>query len=66
MHIRLHGCYYVLDKDLKIDSGSYGHDVFVVKISKDKRRVKVKTITSIERNNTENGIRVFLLSVFGL
>ena len=57
--IRLHGCYFVLDKDLKIDTDTFGHDVFVVKISKNKKMVKVKTVTSIERNAEENGVRVF-------
>ncbi len=57
--VRLHGCYYVTDKDLKIHSEVGGHDVFVVKFSKDHKRVKVKTITSIEKNTLENGNRVF-------
>ena len=40
--------YYVSNKDLKLDDGVPGHEVIVVRISKDKRRVKVKTITSVE------------------
>ena len=57
--VRLHGCYYVTDVDLGIDSEVGGHDVFVIKFSKDRKRVKVKTVTSIERNGLENGQRVF-------
>ena len=57
--IRLHGCYYVTNVDLGIDSFNGGHDVFVIKFSKDRKRVKVKTVTSLERRNLENGIRVF-------
>ena len=57
--IRIHGCYFATDDDLKIGDGHNGHDVFVIKESKDKRRVKVKTITSIERKELENGKRVF-------
>ena len=59
MKIKMHGTYFVRDKDLKIDTETFGHDVFVVKFSKDKKKVKVKTITSIEKNNLENGQRVF-------
>ena len=57
--VRLHGCYYVKDIDLGLETETFGHDVFVVRFSKNKKRVKVKTITSIERNGTENGNRVF-------
>lgn len=57
--VRIHGCYYVEDQDLGIDTGTYGHDVFVIAFSKDKKKVKVKTITSIERKGKENGLRVF-------
>lgn len=57
--IVLHGCYFVKDKDLKIATETFGHDVFVVKISKNKKKVKVKTITSIEKWKPENGQRVF-------
>ena len=58
MVVRLHGRYFVKDSDLK-KSETYGHDVFVIKFSKDKKRVKVKTVTFIERNGLENGMRVF-------
>ena len=51
--IVLHGCYSAKNSDLgirdrkgKLMNGE--HDVFVVKFSKDKKRVKVKTITSLE------------------
>ena len=57
--VRLHGCYFVKDKDLGIVTETFGHDVFVIRISKNKKRVKVKTITSIEKNGLENGQRVF-------
>ena len=30
----LHGCYYVTDKDLGINSEVGGHDVFVIKFNK--------------------------------
>ena len=43
--------YFVSNKDLKLDDGAPGHQVVVVKISKNKKRVKVKTITSIESSS---------------
>lgn len=55
----LHGSYYVTDKDLGIDSEVGGHDVFVIRFNKKRNRVKVKTVTSVERNGLENGQRVF-------
>lgn len=59
MKIVKHGCYFLKDKDLRINSETFGHDVFLIKFSKDRKKVKVKTITSIERNGLENGQRVF-------
>ena len=59
MKVVKHGCYFAKDKDLGIDSETFGHDIFVIKFSKDRKRVKVKTITSIERNGLENSQRVF-------
>lgn len=55
----LHGSYYATDKDLGIESEVGGHDVFVIKFNKKRNRVKVKTVTSIERKDLENGQRVF-------
>ena len=57
--VLLHGSYYATDKDLGINSEVGGHDVFVIKFNKKRDRVKVKTVTSIERNSLENGQRVF-------
>ena len=59
MKIVKHGCYFVKDKDLRINFETFGHDVFLIKFSKDRKKVKVKTITSIERNGLENGQRMF-------
>ena len=51
--------YYVANKDLGLDDGVPGHEVIIVKISKDRTKVKVKTITSIERPNKEGEKRKF-------
>ena len=48
MRVRVNKVYYVANIDLKLDYKVPGHDVLVVKESKDKKRVKVKTITSLE------------------
>ena len=37
MRIYKHGCYFVLDKDLGITTETFGHDVFVIKFSKNKK-----------------------------
>ena len=46
--------YYVSNKDLNLGDEAPGHQVIVVKLSKDKKRAKVKTITSLE-SPTKNG-----------
>lgn len=46
--IKLYKVYYVFNKDLGLDDKVLGHEVLVVKKSKDGKRVKVKTITSLE------------------
>ena len=61
--IVIHGCYSALNSDLGIRDRKGNlmqgeHDVFVVKISNDGKRVKVKTITSLE-NIRKDGTRSF-------
>ena len=61
--IVIHGCYSVSNSDLGIRDRkgrlmNGEHSVFVIKKSKDKKRVKVKTVTSLE-NISIDGVRSF-------
>lgn len=46
--ISLNQAYYVSNKKLKLSDNVPGHQVLVTKISKNKKKVKVKTLTSLE------------------
>ena len=54
--IKLFKVYFVKNEDLGLCNESFGHEVLTVKWSKDRKRIKVKTITSIE-GNAKNGER---------
>ena len=63
MKIKRRGLYSVLNKDLGIKDRQGNpmgglHNVFVIAISKDKKKVKVKTVTSLEHDKGD-GTRVF-------
>ena len=51
MKLQLYKVYYVKNKDLGFEDSVPGHEIILVKRSKNKSRVKVKTITSIEGNH---------------
>ena len=48
--------YYVSDKDLKINrrSKGFGHRVIITRVNKRTKKVTVKTITSLERYNSNS------------
>lgn len=57
--IKLHKVYYVKNEDLGLENETFGHEVITVKWSKDHKRIKVKTITSIEANRKSGEKRKF-------
>ena len=58
-NIDLYKTYYVDNCDLMLGDTAPGHEVIIVKISKNKKRVKVKTITSLESPSNHNEKRKF-------
>ena len=57
--IKLYKVYYVKNQDLGLSNETLGHEVLTVKWSKDRKRIKVKTITSIEWNRRVGQKRKF-------
>ena len=49
--------YYVKNSDLGLDTKVPGHEVLISKISRDKKRVYVQTITSLEGQPSKDGTR---------
>ena len=57
--IKLYKVYYAKNEDLGLANETFGHEVITIKWSNDHKRIKVKTITSIEGNSKTGEKRRF-------
>lgn len=59
MRINRNKAYYVKNSDLGLDAKVPGHEVLISRFSKDRKKVYVQTITSLESQPSKSGIRSF-------
>ena len=57
--ISFYKTYYVTNEKLKLSEGVPGHQVIVTKLSKNRKRAKVKTLTSLESTSKPGTKRKF-------